>query len=258
MNELANQSALVLGADAIGAGIAQRFVRAGASLAVLDADFAAAEATARAIVAGGGRAFAGATPLDASVGAAVTRAVEQLGSLHVLVLNTLPAPHVGPLEAQSAEAFATAFARVQAAVAAMQAALPHLRAAGGGRIVIVGHRYGENVNEAIAAYNAAAWSLVGLTRSAAVDWGQYQIATNLLLPLADTPEFRACHARRAKPLDLMTGQLPLGRLGDPVEDIGAAALFLASDACNFVNGEVIHGDGGQHVAGPVLNPAKFG
>ena len=63
-------------------------------------------------------------------------------------------------------------------------------------------------------------------------------------------------------MDLQTapspGGLSLGRLGDPVEDIGATALFLAGDACNFVNGEVVHGDGGQHVAGPVLNPGKFG
>ena len=55
----------------------------------------------------------------------------------------------------------------------------------------------------------------------------------------------------------MIGQLPLGRLGDPVEDVGGAALFLASDACCFVNGETLHGDGGQHLAGPVLNPARF-
>ena len=257
MNELANKRALVLGVDAIGAGIAKRFARAGAALALLGSDLAEAESAAQAIAAGGGRAFAGATPIDGSTGTAIARAIEQLGGLDVLVVNVLPAPVVAPLERLSAEVFATAFARVQVAVAAMQIALPHLRSAGGGRIILVGHRYGENVNEAIAAYNAAAWSLVGLTRSAAVDWGQYQIATNLLLPLADTPEFRACQARRAKLLDLMTGQLPLGRVGDPVEDVGAAALFLASDACNFVNGEVIHGDGGQHVAGPLLNPARF-
>ena len=36
-----------------------------------------------------------------------------------------------------------------------------------------------------------------------------------------------------------------------------AVLFLVSDAVNFVNGEIIHADGGQHVAGPVLNPSKF-
>jgi len=257
MNVLADKRILVLGADAIGRGIALRFAREGASVAVLDGELAAAQSTADAIGAAGGRAFAGIAPWDASVGAAVQRAVTQLGGLQVLVLNVLPTPVVAPFEAHPAEAFGMAFARVQAAAAAMQAALPHLRASGGGRIINVGHRYGEGVNEGIAAYNAAAWSLVGLTRTAAVDWGQYQIATNMLLPLADTPEFRDCHARRAKVLDLMIGQLPLARLGDPEEDIGAAALFLASDASTFVNGEILHGDGGQHIAGPVLNISKF-
>lgn len=257
MNELTNKRALVLGLDAIGSGIAVRFAREGAALAILDADLAAAEATAKTIRDAGGNAQAIAASWNETIGGAVTDAIGALGGLDVLVINPLPAPVTGPLETQSA-AFAEAFMRVQAAVAAMQAALPAMQQAGSGRIVVIGHRYGENVNDAIAAYNAAAWSLVGLVRTAATDWGQYQIATNLLLPLADTPEYRLYHERRAKVLDLMVGQLPLGRLGDPVEDIGATALFLAGDACNFVNGEVIHGDGGQHVAGAVLNPGKFG
>ena len=121
----------------------------------------------------------------------------------------------------------------------------------------MGHRYGESVNEGLAAYNAAAWSLVGITRTAALDWGRYQIATNLLLPLAETAELRDARARRSKVVDLMISQLPLRRAGDCVEDIGGAALFLVSDAASFINGEVLHADGGQHVAGPVLNPIKF-
>jgi enoyl-[acyl-carrier-protein] reductase (NADH) len=56
----------------------------------------------------------------------------------------------------------------------------------------------------------------------------------------------------------MTSQLSMGRLGDPVEDIGGAAVFLAGDSANFINGEIVHADGGQHIAGPVLNPGKFG
>jgi NAD(P)-dependent dehydrogenase (short-subunit alcohol dehydrogenase family) len=256
MNEMTEKRALVFGADAIGGGIAIRFAREGAAIAIIDTNVAVAEEAAQTIRSEGGKAqtFAASHENIASV---VTEAVRALGGLDVLVVNALPSPVIGPLEVQSAAAFTDAFARVQAAVLAMQAALPALQASGNGRIIIVGHRYGESVNDGIAAYNAAAWSLVGLTRTAAVDWGQYQIATNLLLPLADTPEFRSYHERRPKLLDLMANQLPLGRLGDPVEDIGATALFLAGDACNFVNGEVIHGDGGQHVAGPVLNPGKF-
>jgi enoyl-[acyl-carrier-protein] reductase (NADH) len=54
----------------------------------------------------------------------------------------------------------------------------------------------------------------------------------------------------------LVSQLPLRRVEDPVEDIGGAAAFLASDAVCFVNGHVVCADGGQQVAGPVLNPAR--
>ena len=258
MSEMQNKKALVLGADAIGHGIAIRFAREGARVAVLDPDASLAEELAQTIRASGGDALGFTTPFNETAGEIITAAIAQLGGLDVLVNNVLPIPAIGPLERQPAANFAEVFACIQAAVAAMQAALPALQSAGGGRIINIGHRYGEGVNEGLAAYNAAAWSLVGLTRTAALDWGRYQIASNLLLPLADTPELRRYHERRPGVIDLMINQLPLGRLGDSVEDIGSAALFLAGDACTFVNGEVIHADGGQHVAGPVLNPVRFG
>lgn len=252
---LAGKVVIVLGADEIGAGIARRLAREGARLAILDDDSARARTLAAALP------DALALLVDYRTGdtisACVEQAAKQLGSVHALINNVLPMPGLGSLEHQSSEHFRDAFARVQAAVCAMQAAVSYMRAAGEGRIVNVGHRYGENVNEGLAAYNAAAWSLVGLTRSAALDWGQYQIATNLLLPLAATPEFGAARTRRPKVIDLMVAQLPLRRAGDCVEDVGGAALFLVNDAANFVNGQIVHADGGQHIAGPVLNPSRF-
>jgi len=257
MNEMLNKYALVLGADTIGQGIAIRFAREGARLAVLDPDTATAEELARTIRASGGHALAFTAPLNETAGASVKAAIAQLGGLDVLVNNVLPMPAIGPLESQSATIFADAFACIQAASPPCRPPCPPCRRQAADASS-TSDRYGEGINEGLAAYNAAAWSLVGLTRTAALDWGRYQIASNLLLPLADTPELRRSHERRPGVIDLMIGQLPLGRLGDPVEGIGAAALFLAGDACAFVNGEVIHADGGQHVAGPVLNPARFG
>ena len=98
---------------------------------------------------------------------------------------------------------------------------------------------------------------MGLTRTAALDWGRWQIATNLLLPFAETQELASAREQRPKVLELLLGQLPLRRAGDPVEDVGAAAVFLACDEANFINGQVVHADGGLHVAAPPLNPARF-
>ena len=255
MGRLDGKTAVIFGGDAIGAGIARRFAREGARVAVLDLSQALAEAAVAGVP--GAVAVPLASPADVVLRAAFTAIGEQFGPVQVLVNNLLPPPVVAPLEAQEPAAFADALDAVRLAAMAMQAAFPQMQAGGWGRIVNIGHRYGECVSEAIAPYNAAAWALVGLTRTAAVDWGRWQIATNLLVPFAETPELARARERRAKVIDLLVGQTPLKRAGDPEEDIGAAAAFLACDESNFVNGQVIYADGGQHVAAPVLNPARF-
>jgi NAD(P)-dependent dehydrogenase (short-subunit alcohol dehydrogenase family) len=256
MSRLLDRKAIiVIGADEIGAGIARRLAREGVRLAVLDENPASAHALATTLSDDGAEVFA--LPVDyRSIRAAVDSAVVRLGGVYALINNLLPRPALAPFEEQTGAAFGEAFARVQAAVSAMQAVMTSMRDAGEGRIVNIGHRYGESVNEGLGAYNAAAWSLVGITRSAALDWGRYQIATNLLLPLADTQELAQALAKRPGIIKLMLSQVPLQQAGDCVEDIGGAVLFLVSDAANFINGEVVHADGGQHVAGPVLNPIR--
>jgi NAD(P)-dependent dehydrogenase (short-subunit alcohol dehydrogenase family) len=233
---LAGRRALVLGLDDIGNGIARRFEREGARVATLR----------------------GTTPTTGRAsGDEIAQAVQALDGLDLLVCNLLSAPGPCPLDQLDDLRLHDALQAVSNTVVAMRAALPALRESGRGRIVLVGHRYGETVGESIAAYNAAAWALVGLARTAALEWGQYQVATNVLLPLARTAEFDAARARRPAVIDKLVSQLPLRRVGDPVEDVGGAAVFLASDAARFVNGQVICADGGQQVAGPVLNPARF-
>lgn len=235
---LADVAALVVGADDIGTGIAQRFERERAQAMLLEYD----------------------EPLRTSPGclaAAIDACIARSGRLDVLVCNLLPPALPLDLEQTEPAVLESALAALQGCAAAMRAALPALRDSGRGRIVLVGHRYGETVAEALGAYNSAAWGLVGLMRTAAVEWGPHQITTNLLLPVARTAEFTAAHARRPGVIDRLAAQLPLRRVGDPERDIGGAAAFLASDTACFVNGEVLYADGGQHVAGPVLNPARF-
>ncbi|MGD9979087.1 MAG: SDR family NAD(P)-dependent oxidoreductase [Hyphomonadaceae bacterium] len=222
MTELAGITTIIAGADEIGRGIAKRFAGAGAAVSMADAT-----------------AENGAFSCD------------------VLVLNLLGAPHLAALEQQDDAHFTAALARVTDTAALMRAALPAMCDRGGGRIILIGHRYGKSVNEGLGPYNAAATALVGLMRTAAVEWGKWGIATNLLLPFADTAELRAARERRPKIIDLFIGQTPLKRAGDPIEDIGGAALFLASHDAAFINGQVIYADGGQHIAGPVLNPIKY-
>ncbi len=221
MNELAGKTALILGADEIGCGIAERFSRAGAAVSVT----------------------------DTIIGVA--------GPCDVLVLNMLGPPTVAALEDQSDASFRASLQRVADTAAQMRSVLPAMRERGGGRIILVGHRYGEAVSEGIGPYCAAAFALIGLTRTAAVEWGKWGVTTNLLLPLADTEELRAARARSPRIIDLFIGQTALKRAGHTVDDIGGAALYLASADAAFVNGQILHADGGQHIAAPVLNPIKY-
>lgn len=221
MTELAEKIALVVGDDEIGRGIAKRFSRSGATARVLD-----------------------------------PRSIEDAPECDILAVNTLGSPPIAPLETQTDAAFDTALHGVTTAAAWMRRALPAMKQRGGGRIILIGHRYGECVHEGIGPYNAAAYALIGLMRTAAVDWGRYGITTNLLLPLAETTELSNARQKRPQIIDLLTSQVAMKRIGDPVEDIGGAALFLAADGA-FVNGQILHADGGQHIAAPVLSPIRF-
>lgn len=256
---LRNRAAIVVGADTIGCGIAQALAQAGASVALLDADPDSAATGAQRLRTTGQHCLAAhfSASGKSSLESVLSDTASRLNSLQILVVNLLPKAHPTPLVNLSADALARSAAAVRDSIAAMQAALPLLRSAGCGRIINVGHRYGEGINGEMGAYNAAAWALWGLTRTAAVEWGQYQITSNLLMPFADTPELRAAQEHRPELMELLLGQVPLRRAGDPVQDIGGAAVFLAADEAAFVNGEILYADGGQHIAGPVLNPAKF-
>jgi NAD(P)-dependent dehydrogenase (short-subunit alcohol dehydrogenase family) len=223
---LAGRLALVVGDDEIGCGIGGRLRRAGARTEVLP--------------------LSQPHPPAADLGA----------GLDVLVLNVLPAAEPAPLETAALAVTEISLARVLLAQRLMQTYLAALSVRGG-RILLIGHRYGEAINEGLAAYNCAAWALVGLMRTAATEWGPRQITTNLVLPLADTAELRAALAQRPRVLEQLIAQLPLGRVGDPLADVGGAVAFLASDAGAFINGEIVYADGGQHVAGAVLNPARL-
>ena len=198
---LAGRVALVVGLDEIGAGIANRFVREGARVALLSIDDERQVARDDDVA---GEFIANEIGIPAadpdSVTLAIRDTVAKLAApLDVLVCNLLSAAAPRLLEHLDTIALDVALSRVRSTVAAMRAALPALRDSGRGRIVLVGHRYGESVSEALGAYNAAAWSLVGLARTAALEWGQYQIATNVLLPLAQTAEFDDASAESPRP-----------------------------------------------------------
>src|SRR5262249_14570252 len=94
-------------------------------------------------------------------------------------------------------------------------------------------------------YAATKEAIRGLSRVAAREWGQYGIRVNVLCPAALSPIAVTYLAEHPEQAEMYRREIALGRFGDPEQDIGPAALFLASDDSRYVTGQTINVDGGQ-------------
>jgi NAD(P)-dependent dehydrogenase (short-subunit alcohol dehydrogenase family) len=127
-----------------------------------------------------------------------------------------------------------------------RAAVPHLRARGGGSVINLASIMSSTGGPLLSAYAASKHAVLGLSRGMAVDLGKYGIRVNALQPgsiwtgmsrpFFDDPNFRKYWETKA----------PLGRIGDPI-DVAVVALFLASDEAKFVSGAGIAIDGAAGV-----------
>ena len=131
-----------------------------------------------------------------------------------------------------------------------QAVLPHLRAAGGGSIVVQSSVAALVGLPGLAAYCSAKAALLGLTRSLAAELSPEGIRVNAICAgTVDTPMARPLLELRgegdpARGAALTAERYPIGRIGSP-EEIARTALFLACDDSSFVTGSVVTADGGM-------------
>lgn len=256
---LEQRVALITGAGGgIGRGVALSFAKEGAAVIVAELDPRSGEAVAAEIQALGGRAAFVKTDVTSKedIEAAIQAAVDQFGGLDILVNNAFaPTPNVLLEEKTDAMLAQTLNSTVWAAWWAMKAALPHMRARGGGKIV---NFY--SIDTEIGAwlhgdYNTAKSAIVGLTRSAAAEWGRFNICVNAIAPTAMGATFHKLAAENPGFAEASAGMRPLGRSGDPETDIGPAVVFLASEMSRYITGETIHVDGGLHLPGYNSRPA---
>ena len=245
---LAGRRALVTGAGSgIGRAIALAFAREGAKLALAGRREAPLGETAAEIARAGGAALV--LPADLSVPEvarhAVERSVAALGGLDVLI-NNAAAYLPKPLAGTSLEEWDRTFAiNLRAPFVLIQAALPHLAAAGKGSVLNVSSNLAGRPVAGAAAYAVSKAGLDHLTQVIALEWGPMGVRANSLrLVIVDTP----IHAARALPDRsawlASAGRLhPVGRAGLPA-DAAAAAVFLASDEASWITGALFHVDGG--------------
>jgi 3-oxoacyl-[acyl-carrier protein] reductase len=131
-----------------------------------------------------------------------------------------------------------------------RAAVPALKARGGGAIVCNASINSLRGNQGLVAYAAAKTGVLGVTRALAVELAPAQIRVNAVCPgtvdTAMTDEYLDTVADREAALRELIAKHPLGRLGT-ADEVARAALFLASDDAAFVTGVALPVDGGRHI-----------
>ena len=240
-------SAVVTGAGGgLGAHLARRLADDGWPVVVDDVDVEAARRTAAAITASGGRALAvGADATDPdAVAAVVERAGEELGPVLVTVANASGPQGGVPLEELSwdhllrhLEFFA------KSPLALVRAALPHMRAAGWGRVVHIGSDLFERGDPGWSAYMAAKGAMLGLTRGWALDLGRHGITVNLVAPGWIPVERHGQVPAEQERSWLQRQAVP--RWGTPA-DVAGAVSYLVSEEAGLVTGQRLVVNGGFH------------
>lgn len=253
--QLENRVAMVTGAgQGVGEGIARRLHSAGATVVIAEYNAESGQAVADSM----GRArFLAMDVCDREqVVAGIEHTLAEFGQLDILVNNAYPTgTPPARLENRRDDEFRRALdGGFMGPWWAMQAAFPSMRDNGWGRVINLCSLNGVNAHPYTAEYNAAKEALRGLSRTAAREWARYGICVNILCPAARTPAYELFEKHSPENAALMLAQNPMGRMGDPQEDIGGVALFLASEDARYLTGNTLHADGGGHINGVNWEP----
>jgi NAD(P)-dependent dehydrogenase (short-subunit alcohol dehydrogenase family) len=137
---------------------------------------------------------------------------------------------------------------------AMQHVLPVMKAQGRGNVVNICSLNGVNAHMGSVQYNAAKEALRSASRTAAREWAPWQIRVNIICPAAKTAASRQVFLENPELERSADASNPMGRMGDPEDDIAPVALFLASDDARYVTGNTLFVDGGSHINGSSWAP----
>ena len=224
------------------------FAEEGARIVVADIDAKAAQQTVALVEKAGGQAVAvaGDVALEADVQRMVEDGVRRFGALHVLYNNAgvlWKDRDRSVLETDDKWWDRVMAINLKSVFWVTKHGIPHLKAAGGGSIIMMGSVSAlAGFTRAQDAYTAAKGALISLTKSLAIQFAKDQIRCNVIHPgIVDTP-LQAPYLTDAIRKEFETG-IPLGRIAQPRE-IANVALFLASDESSFMTGAELVVDGG--------------
>ncbi|MBI5629351.1 MAG: 3-oxoacyl-[acyl-carrier-protein] reductase [Elusimicrobia bacterium] len=247
VRRLTGKVAIVTGAaQGIGLAISDLFCREGASVVMVDIDFAAVEQSAKKLEASGARTLG----LKADVTrhedceAVVKAALDKLGKIDILVNNAGITRDNLVLRMSEADWDLVLDVNLKGAFNFTKAALRPMLKAHSGRIVNIASIVGEEGNGGQANYSASKGGLIAMTKSCAREFASRNILVNAVAPgfiktrLTEViPE-----AEKAK----LMNKILLGRMGEPI-DVARAVLFLSCEESSYVTGHVLNVNGGGYM-----------
>ncbi|MEQ9640796.1 MAG: glucose 1-dehydrogenase [Alphaproteobacteria bacterium] len=242
--DLTGKVALVTGGNSgIGLGMARGLAEAGATVAIAARDQERAKSVLPSL---GDKAISVATDVTdpTAIENMVAATVDQLGGVDILVNNAGTNIRGRPEDMKVADWHTVIDTNLTSAFLASQAVYPHMKKAGGGKIMNNGSMASIFGLPFAAAYGASKGGMVQMTKSLATAWAVDNIQVNCFLPgWIDTPLTQRARQQLTELHDNVLRRTPAGRWG-AIEDFAGIAVFLASAASDFVTGTAIEVDGG--------------
>jgi 2-deoxy-D-gluconate 3-dehydrogenase len=250
--DLKGKAALVTGGNGgIGLGMAKGLAQAGASVAVAGRDEKKNAEAVRQLEALSVKAVALKTDLrdEKACRTMVDQAARELGRLDVLVNNAGMNIRKPPQELTLEDWKEVMDTNLTSAFVASQAAYPHLKRSGAGKIVNIGSMMSIFAGAYLAPYAASKGGIVQLTRALACAWAKDNIQVNAVLPgWIDTALTQRARKELSGLNERVLSRTPAGRWGEPA-DLAGIAVFLSAPASDFITGAAIPVDGGYSSQG---------
>lgn len=242
--DLSGKIAIVTGANTgIGQGIALALAQAGADIAAVGRS--PAHDTVARIRELGRKAEIITADLSTvePIQRVVDETLEKLGGLHILVNNAGIIKRADALEFTEADWDVVMDTNLKSVFFLCQAAARHMVGQGSGKIINIASMLSFQGGIRVPSYTASKAGIAGLTKLLANEWAAKGICVNAIAPgYIATNNTTALQADEARNRQIME-RIPAGRWGEP-EDLGGAAVFLASSASNYVQGHIMAVDGG--------------